>query len=274
MTQPNEHGTSKLSAPPSHESLMPKPLYDADFARNVFKLIISIRAAADSTWQVNFAQALQNNQIDQSEIEPVTPMMDIYLPLMSCRVQEHKAALEQPALQETLLCRQYLDLINLARDCMAQNRMTEAFQILEFALEQISRRKFFEYAELNRIQVKSLALVVLTQVCELQGDFSRAEFFQLALINLIEEADESEVGKTIRRSLEMHRRSRLMRLAELCTKQNKHDDATRWRDELSKIPESKLDLLISQIPQVLAVEAANETSIAKPKIDEAYTSEE
>jgi hypothetical protein len=269
MTQPNEHGKSESSEPRSHESVMPKPAYDADFARNVFKLIISIRAAADSMWQINFAEAMQNNRIDQSEIEPVAQMMDIYLPFMSCRVQEQKAALEQPALQETLLCRQYLDVINLARDFMAQNRMTEAFQILEFALEQISRHKFFEYAELNRIQVKSLALVVLTQVCELQGDISRAEFFQLALINLINEADESEVGKTIRRSLEMHRRSRLTRLADLCTKQRKHDDAARWRDEISKIPESKLDMLISQIPQVLAAEAANDTSIANPKIDEA-----
>ncbi len=221
-----------------YSGVLPTAPFDEGFLRETFKVIVSIKAFADLDWQSTYAEALLNNQIEKSDVITATQLTSANLPLAKWRARELQEGVSQGKSQSILFRDQLMDIIELARHCSAERRHKEAQLLLEFSLECLEAHMISGYGNLNRVTQKSLVLVLLSQTCEALNDLSSAEKFQMFLIKLIDDCDETEIGRQIRRSLQRHLRGRVLRLIDLLDRQNKIEDSKRWKSELLKIPES------------------------------------
>ncbi len=231
MSEDNE--TSSSSSERGYKSVLPKAPFDELFLKETFMTVICIKAATDPDWKTRFATALQNNLIETSAIQPERRLTSANLPLAKWRNREQMEGVGESS--DVLYLDQLMDIIQLARDCGAEQRYEENRQLLEFVCECLNEMNACGYSLHNAITMKSLALLLLSQVSESMNEIPKAALYQLALIELSNECEDTAIGQMTRRALESHKRQRIERLVGLYERQNKHEEASRWREVMEGI---------------------------------------
>jgi hypothetical protein len=216
--------------PKAYDSVMPRTPFDAEYLKEVFSFLIGFKSETDPDWEKTYSEALENNRISPGDIRPVADIEGLPLPFWQLqelqRGVKHTAVMQQHHL--------FMEIVQYGRDCFASERHSEAVQLLNLAVEYSDATRPPQTLP-NKIMEKALVLILLTEISESQKNYAEAERYQTALVNLVDECDETEMGRVARQSQTVYLRGRIERIARFCELQNKMDDARRWRAKLSEL---------------------------------------